>query len=114
MQDEHTGATRIHLDRDRLWLVDRDGTLVFCILTRAKVRVHLLKSRDGIPAERGNKMSKKHFVSLADHIRLSGVAFNSAQLEVLASFCKSQNGAFMRDRWLAYLKGECGPSGGKK
>lgn len=31
----------------------------------------------------------------------------------LADFCKSQNGAFKRDRWIAYINGECGPNGGE-
>jgi len=55
-------------------------------------------------------MSKKDFIKLADYVR--GEGFTDAQLEVLASFCKSQNSRFMRDRWLGYIRGENGPSGG--
>lgn len=31
----------------------------------------------------------------------------------LADFCIEQNGRFNRHRWLDYIKGECGPNGGK-
>jgi hypothetical protein len=58
-------------------------------------------------------MSKKHFIALADAIRLSGVAFSDAHLRVLMAFCKSQNANFLPDRWRAYIDGECGPNGGK-
>lgn len=56
-------------------------------------------------------MSKKDFIKLADYVR--GEGFTDAQLDTLASFCKSQNGRFMRDRWLGYIRGENGPSGGR-
>lgn len=66
-------------------------------------------------------MSKKDFIALADHIknhnrdeRESGAysPFNSIHVKVLADFCRSQNANFMRDRWLDYINGECGPNGG--
>jgi hypothetical protein len=65
-------------------------------------------------------MSKKHFVQLADAVRnLSthddGETVNlSAVVQSLADFCASQNPAFNRSRWLAYIAGECGPNGGKR
>jgi hypothetical protein len=31
----------------------------------------------------------------------------------LADFCQEQNPNFNRKRWLSYIAGECGPSGGK-
>ena len=59
-------------------------------------------------------MTKKHFIALADTIRQSPYAFNSTQLAVLADFCASQNPNFDRGRWLAYIEGKCGPSGGSR
>lgn len=62
-------------------------------------------------------MSKKDFIELADHIRFSmgdeGIEWTEEQLNVLASFCGTQNCRFLRQRWLAYIKGKCGPSGGE-
>ncbi len=63
-------------------------------------------------------MSKKDFIELADMIRRHNQhnthnPFSPAQIERLADFCKSQNGAFMRDRWLDYIAGKCGKNGGK-
>lgn len=61
-------------------------------------------------------MSKKDFIALADTLRESNriqhPIFNSDHLDVLAQFCKEQNRNFMRDRWLAYIAGTCGPNGG--
>jgi hypothetical protein len=71
-------------------------------------------------------MSKKDFVALADTIRehnemkrrVFGVnaermCFNVEQIDALADFCRSQNGNFMRERWLDYITGKCGKNGGK-
>ena len=78
-------------------------------------------------------MSKKHFIALADAMRdlkppsfeESGIGLNTAHqreyrlyqwqdtCSALADFCESQNAEFKRDRWLAYINGECGPNGGK-
>jgi len=58
-------------------------------------------------------MSKKHFIALADAIRLAAVPFLDAQIEELADFCQSQNNQFNRERWLDYIAGKCGPNGGK-
>lgn len=63
-------------------------------------------------------MSKKHFIELADmireHNRLGYMAeFSPSHIETLADFCASQNHNFKRDRWLAYIAGECGQNGGK-
>lgn len=76
-------------------------------------------------------MSKKHFIALADMLRgckpnpensqhgspnrdyLNG---RLAEWEILrdklADFCQSQNYDFKRDRWIAYIAGECGKNGG--
>ena len=71
-------------------------------------------------------MSKKHFIALADAIREHnrGVAasidadeaqmFGPEQLDTLADFCMRQNGNFKRERWLAYIVGECGKNGGQR
>ncbi len=57
-------------------------------------------------------MSKKDFIALADVMGLNPDEFSDRSLAILADFCASQNPAFNRDRWLAYINGECGPSGG--
>jgi hypothetical protein len=57
-------------------------------------------------------MTKKHFIELADTIR-GDHAFDEHHLNVLADFCQSQNPHFNRNRWLGYIKGECGKNGGK-
>ncbi len=62
-------------------------------------------------------MSKKDFIALADEIRATfGTPgqFNDMQILVLAKFCKRQNYNFKELRWLGYIKGENGPSGGAR
>jgi hypothetical protein len=64
-------------------------------------------------------MSKKHFIKLADTLASvtrhdDGETVNfAAVLDAVADFCKSQNPNFNRDRWLGYIAGENGPSGGR-
>lgn len=64
-------------------------------------------------------MSKKDFIELADTLRsfnkrhMIEEHFNEEHINALADFCKSQNSAFMRDRWMGYIHGECGSNGGK-
>lgn len=72
-------------------------------------------------------MTKKHFIALADVVRATEplklnqkVARASAEYrqweymrDALATFLGNQNPRFLRGRWLAYIAGECGPSGGK-
>ena len=62
-------------------------------------------------------MSKKDFIALADIIRKvnaddSATPFTDFQIDELADFCQSQNPNFDRYRWLDYIAGRCGPSGG--
>ena len=62
-------------------------------------------------------MSKKDFIALADIIRKvnaddSATPFTDFQIDELADFCRGQNPNFDRDRWLDYIAGRCGPSGG--
>lgn len=68
-------------------------------------------------------MTKKHFIALADHIRYHNSTclanpkwrdqFSITQIAALATFCEQQNPRFNHERWLAYIKGECGKNGGK-
>ena len=79
-------------------------------------------------------MSKKDFIALADTLRMAGhmPAAITRSLDAegiqdtglvadileavaveLADFCASQNPRFNRDRWIKYIKGECGKGGGK-
>ncbi len=71
-------------------------------------------------------MSKKNFIALADLVQALPMAEDQAAIEYmgakwiradvlkrrLADFCASQNPRFNRERWLAYIAGECGPNGG--
>jgi hypothetical protein len=62
-------------------------------------------------------MTKKNFIALADTIRCSNGTdffFTGEQIARLADFCHSQNTKFKRERWIGYINGENGPSGGKK
>lgn len=56
-------------------------------------------------------MTKKDFIGLADALR--GVELNVDDQEFIAQFLARNNPKFKRDRWLAYLRGECGRNGGK-
>lgn len=64
-------------------------------------------------------MTKKHFILLADFIkevnnyRPENEHFNEMQINHLAGFCAESNPNFNRERWLSYIKGECGKNGGK-
>ena len=68
-------------------------------------------------------MTKKHFIALADALSAEkpGSGWNPNKLvqweldvKAVANVCQSQNPNFNRERWLAYVAGECGPNGGKK
>ena len=67
-------------------------------------------------------MTKKHFIALADVMRDAQPNGSQPNMliqwrrdcEALADFCQQQNPNFMRERWFAYLAGECGPNGGSK
>jgi hypothetical protein len=70
-------------------------------------------------------MHKKQFIALADALKRNTPDPESNALEAerpffqnivndVADFCQSQNPNFNRERWLAYIKGECGPNGGTK
>lgn len=61
-------------------------------------------------------MSKKDFIALAKRIKEYNegfVGFGCEQVDIIADFCATQNPRFNRERWLSYIAGECGPSGGK-
>lgn len=71
-------------------------------------------------------MSKKDFIALADVIRAKNEPFKRGDFYphssqgffdreltgTLADFLTAQNPRFNRSRWLAYIAGDCGPSGG--
>lgn len=75
-------------------------------------------------------MTKKHFIKIADMIKaqrpcslaLSEICNAEARAalvqweqmrDALADFCQAQNPNFDRQRWIDYIAGKCGPSGGK-
>jgi len=67
-------------------------------------------------------MTKKCFVALADALRAEkpGTNWNPNKMvqweldvKAVARACGLQNPNFNRGCWLAYIAGECGPSGGK-
>lgn len=80
-------------------------------------------------------MTKQHFIALANSVKhmkpttntnghtgtfyIPGPTFDGAlrqwefMRDRLADFCKYQNHAFKRERWLAYIAGECDPNGGE-
>jgi hypothetical protein len=86
-------------------------------------------------------MTKRHFIALADALRatkpkridyvdeserdpiqraLAESAYTRSasqwdrDVSVVARFCRSQNPAFMEDRWRGYINGENGPNGGTR
>jgi hypothetical protein len=66
-------------------------------------------------------MTKRLMIALANHIRQHNAirpaaglgAFNQVHIDMIADFIASQNPRFMRQRWLDYVAGKCGPNGGK-
>lgn len=62
-------------------------------------------------------MSKKHFIHLAELVRCANLnepgRFSDSAIRLLADWCASENSRFNRDRWLAFIRGECGPNGGR-
>jgi len=59
-------------------------------------------------------MTKKQFIALADVIKSDICDFSPNAIEQLADFCQAEDPLFKRSRWLDYIAGKCGPSGGKK
>jgi len=68
-------------------------------------------------------MSKKDFIALADTLRAVRASYSphwdanlfracDDHVKALADFCAGQNPNFNRERWLDYIAGKCGPSGG--
>lgn len=57
-------------------------------------------------------MTKKHFIALANVIKNDIHDFTPNAIERLADFCQAENFNFNRDRWMDYIAGKCGPSGG--
>lgn len=92
----------------------------YIIDPQAEEQVSLVKPNNQTESSKHheyNTMSKKHFIALADMIRDHNqtiVAVDRFSDEHLATFCQRQNPLFKRDRWLAYVSGECGKNGGSK
>lgn len=70
-------------------------------------------------------MTKKHLIALADMIRSHNAEahqgltrplteFTTDQINALADFCRAENPAFKRDRWLGYIAGTNGKNGGAR
>ena len=62
-------------------------------------------------------MTKKDFIKIADEIRPvvdDGNGEYAPMLAALMNVFKKINGSFKASRWMSYLNGECGPSGGKR
>jgi len=70
-------------------------------------------------------MTKQDFIALADVVKTQiarelsypGAVqrpFTYGQIQELADFCQSRNSEFNRARWLGYIVGTNGPSGGKR
>ena len=66
-------------------------------------------------------MSKKHFVMLADALRAEKPASHwnpnkmtqwELDVKAIADVCARCSPNFKRDRWMDYVNGLCGPSGG--
>lgn len=55
-------------------------------------------------------MTKRHFIELARIMRETKAP--ARVRDAIASYCAAQNPRFNRARWFAFIKGECGPSGG--
>ena len=78
-------------------------------------------------------MTKRHFIALAELLRTLEPSmqkgYNSVfdehgqrvahrqweqTRDALADFCQRYNSHFLRQRWLGYIAGECGPNGGSQ
>lgn len=67
-------------------------------------------------------MHKKDYIMLANAIReynhvdaghFGGTPFTPDQLNSLCMCLSQDNDRFIADRWIDYINGKCGPSGGK-
>lgn len=58
-------------------------------------------------------MTKKDFISLACLIRENPADFGPDAIGLMATWFQDSNPRFNRDLWLSYIRGECGPNGGK-
>lgn len=59
-------------------------------------------------------MSKKHFIALAINVKamLERKEITREGVHALGLFCNAQNPNFNFSRWLNFIDGKCGPSGG--
>ena len=58
-------------------------------------------------------MTKKDFIALADALRESNEYISIGLEFALCRYMREQNPRFDETRWLGYLRGYCGPNGGK-
>lgn len=58
-------------------------------------------------------MTKKHFISLADALAPVREHMSDEVKNAILRWCRSENSAFNTGRFMAYMRGECGPCGGK-
>jgi hypothetical protein len=68
-------------------------------------------------------MTKQHCIALADALRETRPAEHwdankrlqwQMDVDAIASVCARANSRFNRERWLGYIRGECGPNGGSR
>jgi hypothetical protein len=71
--------------------------------------------------EKTVSMSKRDFVALADSLRAEKPGENwnpnkqvqwELDVKAVADVCARSNPRFMRERWMDYVNGLCGPNGG--
>ena len=87
-------------------------------------RIHFANGRIDTSIRGGRiRMTKKHFIALADCIRSmvqgetarvrGGMVYTDDVQRLLADFCQAQNPNFNRATFLGYIAGTCGPNGRK-
>jgi hypothetical protein len=59
-------------------------------------------------------LHKRHFIALAEALRPVRKDLNETVLQALLAWCKAENRDFKLERFIEYLAGTCGPSGGRR
>ena len=104
-------AVRILLSTVRSWHNSLALTIAFCV-----ARSHRTLAQCAPFARKDwTKMTKKHFIALANVLRETNeLECSRKTVEALADFCQAQSPRFNRERWLGYIYGANGPNGGKR